>query len=348
MKRAFLLIVVPALLVALGFAQTPAASVNTDQTIKGCLGGSDGNYTVVEDGTGHIFKISAASVDFKQHLGHDVTLIGHKASGASAATVDNSFVVTELNMISQQCAAPAAAPTAAIGTLAETIATPDAAAAAAAGTIITPAETVIPAADPASPSASVNTHHTETAVMPDVAATPPAETVVIAEADVTPPSETTVTQDASAPAPAASTPWDKPAADSADPSRLPNRSRRRSATPDATAITPPVTDNTPAEAARAPDTAAALPAATASIPSETAGIPDAAATAPAAPARRGALWLLIALAVLVIVIGTLVPFLSRWRKQKSLERTGAPNLSFIREASSDEGKSDQPGPRKAA
>jgi hypothetical protein len=46
MKRALLLIVLPALLVALGFAQTPAASTNPDQTIKGCLAGSDGNYTV--------------------------------------------------------------------------------------------------------------------------------------------------------------------------------------------------------------------------------------------------------------------------------------------------------------
>jgi hypothetical protein len=46
MKKAFLLIVVPALLVALGFAQTPAPSSNTDQTnIRGCLGGSDDNYT---------------------------------------------------------------------------------------------------------------------------------------------------------------------------------------------------------------------------------------------------------------------------------------------------------------
>jgi hypothetical protein len=119
MKRALLLIVAPALLVALGFAQTPAASVNTDQTIKGCLAGSDGNYTVVEDGTGHIFKISAASVDFKQHLGHDVTLIGHKASGASSAAVDNSFVVTELNMISEHCAVAAAAPIATVTTPAD-------------------------------------------------------------------------------------------------------------------------------------------------------------------------------------------------------------------------------------
>ena len=184
--------------------------------------------------------------------------------------------------------------------------------------------------------------------MPDIAGPPPAETVVIAEAAVTPPSETTVTQDASAPAAAASTPGDKPAADAADPTRLPARSRRQSVTPDAVTIKPGVTDNTPAETASAPDTAAASPAATAGTPSETPGIPDAAATTPAVPARRGALGLLIALAVLVIVIGTMVPFLSRWRKQKSLERAGAPNLSFTREASSDEGKSDQPAPRKAA
>jgi hypothetical protein len=58
-EEVFLLIVVPALLVALGFAQTPAASSNTDQVnIKGCLGGSDGSYTVAEDNTGKIFNIT--------------------------------------------------------------------------------------------------------------------------------------------------------------------------------------------------------------------------------------------------------------------------------------------------
>src|ERR1019366_7400356 len=113
MKRAFLLMVVPALLVALGFAQTPAASINTDQTtIKGCLGGADGNYTVVQDKTGHTFKITTSGVDLKAHLGHDVSLIGHRASGTSSAAADNSFAVTELTMISEHCAAAAAAPVA--------------------------------------------------------------------------------------------------------------------------------------------------------------------------------------------------------------------------------------------
>ena len=57
MKRVFLLMVVSALLVTLGFAQTPDAGSNTDQAnIKGCLGGSDGNYTVAEDG--HIWAMT--------------------------------------------------------------------------------------------------------------------------------------------------------------------------------------------------------------------------------------------------------------------------------------------------
>src|SRR5579864_1977277 len=114
MKRTFLLIVVSALLVTMGFAQTPAAGSNTDQaTIKGCLGGSDGNYTVAEDGTSQILKITASSVDLKLHLGQDVSVLGNKTSGtASSGAADNSFAVTGLSMISEHCAATAVAPTA--------------------------------------------------------------------------------------------------------------------------------------------------------------------------------------------------------------------------------------------
>jgi hypothetical protein len=57
---------------------------------------------------------------------------------------------------------------------------------------------------------------------------------------------------------------------------------------------------------------------------------------------------LIVFAVLVIAIGILAPSFSRWRKRKSLAGTGTPNLSFTREASSDQSKSDPKGPRKAA
>ena len=76
--------VVSALLVTFGFAQTPDAGSNTDPAnVKGCLGGSDGNYTVVEDGTRQTFKITTSSVDLKPHLGHDVKLIGHKCERES-------------------------------------------------------------------------------------------------------------------------------------------------------------------------------------------------------------------------------------------------------------------------
>ena len=337
MKRAFLLIVVPALLVALGFAQTPATSINTDQTnIKGCLGGSDGNYTVVQDNTGRIFKITTSSVDLKPHLGHDVTLIGHKASGVDPAAADNSFAVTELNLISEHCAAAAAATTATASTPSETATTPAAPATAPAATISTLPETAVtPAVTAAAPAATVTTP-AETAVAPPAAAAPPAETVVTPPAAATPPAETVVI-----PA-AAATP---PAETASTPARRP---RRMSATPAAATTTPDVTASTSSGTVTTPTAVATTPAATASTSSEAVSTPAAAATTPTAPARSWSSWLLIPFVVLVVVIGTMVPLIHRWRKRKILERTGAPNLSFNREESSDKNKSDRPGPRKAA
>jgi len=334
MKRALLLIAVVALLAALGLAQTPAASPNTDQTnIKGCLGGSDGNYTVVEDNTGHIFKITTSSVDLKPHLGHDVALTAHKASGLSPAAADSSFAVTELNMISEHCAAAAAAPAATVTTPAETAAPPAADANPPAQTAVTPAVAA---------SAPVETVSTpsETATIPPVAAAAPAATTSpVAETAVTP------VVVAAAPAAVVSTP-----AETAVIS--PARPRKRSATPAAAATTPAVTDSSSSESAGTPPSAATTPPATSSPSSDPASAPDAAAPKPAATSRGWSLWLWITFAVLAIVIGTMFPFFSRWRKQKRLEQTGAPNLSFTREVSSDQGKTDQPsdkqGPRKAA
>jgi hypothetical protein len=316
MKRAFLLIVVPALLVALGFAQTPAASINTDQTIKGCLGGSDGNYKVVEDSTGHIFKITTDSVDFKQHLGHDVTLIGHRASGASPAAADNSFAVTELNMISEHCAVAAAAPTAAASTPSETVSTPPASATA--------------------PVVATTSTVAENSISPAPAATPPTETVVTPTATAAPPAEVVVQ-----PAVTVSTPPDTASAPTLHP-------RRRSETPPAVATAPDVTASTTSETASTPPGTATPPTAATSSSSEAASTPPAAPNQPAAPSRGWSVSFLIAFAVLVIVIGTMAPVFSRWRKRKLLERTGAQNLSFNREESSDKNKSDQAGPRKAA
>jgi hypothetical protein len=347
MKRALLLIVVPALLIALGFAQTPAASINTDQTnIKGCLGGSDGNYTVVQDNTGQIFKITSGSVDLKAHLGHDVTLTGHKASGANSAA--DNFAVTELNMISEHCAAVAAAPIAVVSTPSGTASTPPPAAdAAPAATTSTVAETAITPAVAAAPPAET------VVVTPAVAAAPPAETVVITPAvAAAPPAETVVVTPAAAatppvetvvtPAATVSTPSETVIMPSETASAPAARHRRQSATraAAAAATTPDVTA-TPSETVVTPTAAAATPAATASTPA-------AADTTPTAPARSWTSWLLIPFVVLVLVLGTLFPLLSKWRKRKTLEARGAENLSFNREESSVKNKTDQGGPRKAA
>ncbi len=328
MKKVFLLIVVPALLVALGFAQTPATSINTDQTtIKGCLGGSDGNYTVVEDNTGHIFKIATSSVDLKPHLSHDVTLVGHKASGASSTPAGNSFAVTEVNMISEHCAAAAAASAAPVITPSETATTPAAAATPPAATATTPAAAATP------PAATAST--------PAADATPPVATV-------TTPAETAVTPTASTAAPVAtvSTPSETASTPAARP-------RRRSETPAATAKSA-VTASSPAETASTPAATAVIPVATDSSSPEPVSTPAPVATTPAPTSKGWSLWLLIAFGVLVLVGGTMFPFVNRWRKQKSLEQTGAPNLSFTREPSSDhsksdhQSKSDEQRPRKAA
>jgi len=324
MKRVFLLMVVSGLLVTLGLAQTPDAGSNTDQAnVKGCLGGSGGNYTVAEDGTRQILKITSSSVDLKPHLGHDVNLIGHQATrAASSGAADNSFAVTELNMISDHCAAAAVAPAATASPSSETVSTPAAAATA-------------PAATTSSPSS-------ETASTPVADATTPAATA-------SPSSETVSTPAANATTPVAtvspSSTVSAPAADAATPTGQSARPRRASATKTAAAAAPAATANPSSDPVIPTAADTTTPAANANASSETVSPPAAAATTPAVTHRSGSLFLLILVAVLAVVLGTLVPVFGRWRKRKMLERTGTPNLSLTKEESSDR---NRPAPRKAA
>jgi len=318
MKRAFLLMAVPALLVALGFAQTPAASSNggnPDQVnIKGCLGGSDGNYTVAEDNTGKIFKVTTSSADLKAHVGQDVNLVGNKAAAG-----ENSVAVTGLSMISEHCTAAAAAPAAAVGAPSETVtATPTASAASAsaapAAIVIAPAET------PSTPSAAAAPAAEPASIVAAPAAAAPASAAPAAI--VSTPSET-------ASAPAAATHRTKTSA----------RPRKPSATPAAApAPTEPVSTPVADAAAIAP---AGPPSATANTPA-----------APAAPATKASTsrsaGMIVSIVVVVLLIGAGVPLYNRWRKRKLLEQTRGQNLSFTKDAKSDPGKSDTTGGRKAA
>ena len=181
MKNMFLLIVVSVLLVTLGFGQTPAPYSNTDQaSIKGCLGGSDGNYTLAEDGTTQTFKIATSTVDLKPHVGHDVEVIGQKANGAaSSGSSDNSVVVTGVNMISEHCATATASAT--------TISTPAVADPTPTATASTPVVADSTPTATASTPAVADTTPTATASTPAVADTPPtAPASTPAAADRTP------------------------------------------------------------------------------------------------------------------------------------------------------------------
>jgi hypothetical protein len=364
MKPVFLLIAVSALLVTLGFAQTPEAGSNTDPAnVKGCLGGSDGNYTVVEDGSRQIFKITTSSVDLKPHLGHDVKLTGHKASGAaSSGAADNSFAVVELSMISEHCAAAAAASVGAVVPYSQTVieptATPVPAPSAPAVDAAAPAATVSPSAVPPSTPAVEAAAPTAT-VSPSSAtvSTPVAEAAAPA-ATVSPSAAPVSTPAAEAAAPAAtvspsaatvSTPTEKAAHSARSSIHARNSATQSPAAPAAT-VSPTGAGAAPASPASETVSPASADAATANPSSENASAPAAAATTPTVTHRAGSLSLLISFVVLVIVLGTLAPLLLRWRKRKILERTGTPNLSFTNEVRTKEASSerDKPEPRKVA
>jgi cobalamin biosynthesis Mg chelatase CobN len=85
--------------------------------------------------------------------------------------------------------------------------------------------------------------------------------------------------------------------------------------------------------------------AVASPSSESDGTPAATAATPPVTHKGLSLSLLISFVVLVIVLGTLYPALSRWRKRKLLEQTGTPNLSFSNQT---ELAPDEPELRKVA
>jgi hypothetical protein len=274
MKKIFLLIVVPVLLVTLGFGQTAVPSSNADQaSLKGCLGGSDGNYTVSEDGTTQVFKITSSTVDLKPHLGHDVEIIGQKANAATnSGSSDKSVIVTGVNMISEHCAtATASTPAVADPTPAATASTPAVADPTPAATASTPA-----VADP-TPAAAVSA--------PAVAdPTPTAAVSTPAVADPTP-AATASTPAVADPTPAATA--STPAVADPTPAAAASTPAVADPTPTAAVSTPAVADPTPTAVATTPavaDPPTATPSATmtasATAPENTERMPDTASPLP--------------------------------------------------------------------
>jgi hypothetical protein len=316
MKRALLLMVVSALLVTLGFGQPPAAGVNTDPAnVKGCLDGSDGNYTVRVDGSPQIIKITTSNVDLKPHVGQDVRLTGHQGGAVGSGAGDSNFAVTELSMISEHCAATAAAAVGAVVPYSQTViepttgtpppSTPASTPAVEAAVPVSPTAPVVstPAAEVAEPAATVNPSPT-TVNAPAVETAAPVATLSPSVSPATAPTEKAAH-------------LSRPAA---HPRKLP---ADQAATSPATTVSP----SQEVSPALADAAAAASPA---PAPATTS---DATATTPPVTHKTGSLALLISFVVLVIVLGTTAPLIGRWRKRKMLERTGTPNLSFTNDAS---------------
>lgn len=348
MKNAFLVMVGSALLVTLGFAQTPDAGSNTNMAnVSGCLGGSDGAYTVTEDGTRQVFKITTSSVDLKSHVGHDVKLTGQNASAAaSSGAADHNFAVTELSMISEHCAAAAAA-TAGAAPYAGTVVEPAAPPAAPSATASAPAP------DAAAPAATASTPDVE--AVPAVA-TPAAESAAPA-AVVSPSAPTVSTPPVEAAAPAAtvspsSAPVKTPVARANHPAPAAHARKGSAAEAAASAVTArtePVSKTLTTEPSASADADAATAVAAvnpppAGVPAPDASTSDAAAPAPPVTHRAGSLSLLVGFVVLVIVLGTTAPLIARWRKRKMLERDGSPNLSFTNDSSGNELKASEVRP----
>jgi hypothetical protein len=354
MKRVFLVMMVSAMLVTLGFAQTPDASSNTDPAdVKGCLGGSEGNYTVVEDGSGQLFKITSSSIDLKAHLGHDVKLTGHKVAGAA-----KSLTASEVSMISEHCAAAAAAaPAAVVDPSPQTSIPPDTAAAAPA-TASAPTPDAAAPPPPAAPAAAtvtapvVEPAASAATVTPESAAAP----APAAAAAATPPPATTPAVETAAPAaamspsaPAVTSHVVEEAAPAPRPSAHAHKLAAKRAAADAAADTASTANVSPSPDTTTPAAQdAATPAAAAAPSAETVTPPDAPAVAPAPVTHRtGSLTLLIAFVVLVVVLGTMAPLIGRWRKRKMLERDGAPNLSFTNEVGMNGVIADEAGTNEA-
>jgi hypothetical protein len=208
MKNMFLLIVLPVLLITLGFGQAYTPSSNTDQvSIKGCIGASGSNYTIVEDGTAQTFTITSNTVDLKAHVGHDVEVIGQKANAAaSSGSSDNSVVITGVNMISEHCATASAAaastPTVADPTPTATATIPAVADPTPAATADSPTVTDSTPAATASAPAVVDPTPAATADAPAVTDTAPTSTASTpAGADPPPPAPAGAPMMASASAP---------------------------------------------------------------------------------------------------------------------------------------------------
>jgi len=74
-------------------SSTPAQSAPSDQTgntMRGCLGGSTGNYTFTDSHTGTVYNLTGSTEDLGSKVGHEVEITGQLASSASTSDSTNN------------------------------------------------------------------------------------------------------------------------------------------------------------------------------------------------------------------------------------------------------------------
>lgn len=94
-------------------------------TVRGCLGGSDGNYMLTQDSSGTRFRLVGNDGDLKSHLGQEVLVTGQlpnvgtppSAAGeadngpATSSISGNIIQVSAVKTVSKTCSSGAQAPT---------------------------------------------------------------------------------------------------------------------------------------------------------------------------------------------------------------------------------------------
>ncbi len=74
-------------------SQSTPASTGDEQSVQGCLSGSDGNYTLmVKDGTS--FRLTGDTAKLAQHIGHEIQVTGTINSAALSQNNDISTSTT--------------------------------------------------------------------------------------------------------------------------------------------------------------------------------------------------------------------------------------------------------------
>ena len=65
-------------------SQTKPSGTGSETTVEGCLGGSEGNYTLT-DKNGTSYQLTGDTAKLKEHVGHEVKVTGSAGSASAAA-----------------------------------------------------------------------------------------------------------------------------------------------------------------------------------------------------------------------------------------------------------------------